>query len=112
MEDQREFVEHLQIGKQIGKLLDMPKRPQAQNTFLGLESEKSGNLVPDFEKFEKLDLPGHCYGSSKKWALWAPGALGPTPFRLCRRALRGFFFGKKGIPTTNNAYLLNNDVFL
>ena len=28
-EDQREFVEHLQIGKQIGKLLDMPKRPQA-----------------------------------------------------------------------------------
>ena len=31
------------------------------------------------------------------WALWAPGALGPTPFRLCRRALRGFFFGKKGV---------------
>ena len=29
MEDHREFVEHLQIGKQIGKLLDMPKRPQA-----------------------------------------------------------------------------------
>ena len=22
-------MEHLQIGKQIGKLLDMPKRPQA-----------------------------------------------------------------------------------
>ena len=30
VEDQREFVEHLQVGKQIGKLLDMPKRPQAQ----------------------------------------------------------------------------------
>ena len=30
IEDQREFVEHLQIGKQIGKLLDMPKGPQAQ----------------------------------------------------------------------------------
>ena len=30
VEDQREFVEHLQIGKQIGKLLDMPKSPQAQ----------------------------------------------------------------------------------
>ena len=29
------------------------------------------------------------------WALWAPGALGPTPFRLCRRALRGFFSAKK-----------------
>ena len=30
VEDQREFVEHLQIGKQIGELLDMSKRPQAQ----------------------------------------------------------------------------------
>ena len=30
VEDQSEFVEHLQIGKQIGKLLDMPKGPQAQ----------------------------------------------------------------------------------
>ena len=28
--DQREFVQHLQIGKQIGKLLDMPKGPQAE----------------------------------------------------------------------------------
>ena len=34
VEDQREFVEHLQIGKQIGKLLDMPKRPQAQTHFV------------------------------------------------------------------------------
>ena len=34
VEDQREFVEHLQIGKQIGKLLDMPKRPQAQKHIL------------------------------------------------------------------------------
>ena len=38
VEDEREFVEHLQIGKQIGQLLDMPKRPQAKkHTFLGLE---------------------------------------------------------------------------
>ena len=35
VEDQREFVEHLQIGKHIGKLLDMPKRPQAQKHILG-----------------------------------------------------------------------------
>ena len=28
--DQSEFVEDLQIGKQLGKLLDMPKRPLAQ----------------------------------------------------------------------------------
>ena len=30
------------------------------------------------------------------WALWAPGALGPTPFRLCRRTL--LFFGILGVP--------------
>ena len=55
VEGRREFVEHLQIGKQIGKVLDMPKRPQAQkHIFLGLEYEKSGNLVPNFEKFEKI----------------------------------------------------------
>ena len=28
--DQSEFMEHLQIGKQIDKLLEMPKRPRAQ----------------------------------------------------------------------------------
>ena len=55
VEDQRECVEHLQIGKQIGKLLDMPKRPQAQqHIFLSLEYEKSGKLVPTFEKFESI----------------------------------------------------------
>ena len=51
------FVEHLQIGKQIGKLLDMPKRPQAH--FLGLEYEESGNLVPNVEKFEKYQKDAH-----------------------------------------------------
>ena len=41
MEDQREFVEHLQIGKQIGKLLDMPKGPQAQkHMFCDLKVQK------------------------------------------------------------------------
>ena len=30
VEGQSAFVEHLQIGKQIGKLLDMPEGPQAQ----------------------------------------------------------------------------------
>ena len=47
IEDQREFVEHLQIGKQIGKLLDMPKGPQARKThFFGL----------DYEKVQKVNL--------------------------------------------------------
>ena len=57
VEDQREFVEHLQIGKQIGKVLALPKCPQAQkHIFLGLEYEKYGNLVPNFEKFEKYHI--------------------------------------------------------
>ena len=34
IEDQGEFVEHLQIGEQIGKLLDMPRRSQAQKHVL------------------------------------------------------------------------------
>ena len=29
-----------------------------------------------------------------------------TPFRLCRRALRGFFFGKNSVPNKNKAYVL------
>ena len=32
--DQSEFIENLQIGKHIGKLLDMPKGPQAQKHIL------------------------------------------------------------------------------
>ncbi len=44
VEHQREFVEHFQYGKQIGKLLDIKntqKRPQAPKPiFLGLEYEK------------------------------------------------------------------------
>ena len=33
--------------------------PLPQNTFLGLEYEKSGNLVPSFEKFEKYHEDAH-----------------------------------------------------
>ena len=54
VEDQREFVEHLQIGKQIGKLLDMPKRPQAQkHIFAGFQTTfwDSRHL-----KVQKVDL--------------------------------------------------------
>ena len=44
-------MEHLQIGKQVGKLLDMAKRSQAQKPILlGLES---GNHIPLFGIFEK-----------------------------------------------------------
>ena len=61
MEDQREFVEHLQIGKQIGKLLDIPKRPQAPtHMFWGLEYEKSGSQVPNFENMKKMFMRIMC----------------------------------------------------
>ena len=54
VEDQREFVEHLQIGKQIGKLLDMPKGPQApKHILLGHKSERSGKQVPNLQFVEK-----------------------------------------------------------
>ena len=33
--------------------------PRPKNTFLGLEYEKSGNLVPNFEKFEKYNKDAH-----------------------------------------------------
>ena len=53
-EYRREFVEHFQYGKQIGKILDqqnMHKRHRApKHILLGLESEKSGNQVRCFWK--------------------------------------------------------------
>ena len=53
VEDQREFVEHLQIGKQIGKLLDMPKSPQTQKHIFG-----SGiwNIWKPGSKFWKIKI--------------------------------------------------------
>ena len=57
MEHRSEFIEILQYGKQIDEILDlqnMQKRPQARKPiFLGLEAEKSGNMVPKIETFEK-----------------------------------------------------------
>ncbi len=46
-------MEKLQIGKQIGKFLDMPKRPQAPKPiFLGQETEKYENKII-FSKIRK-----------------------------------------------------------
>ena len=53
VEDQREFVEHLQIGKQIGKLLDMPKRPQAQKHIFWAWNMK--NLETWFQLLKSLE---------------------------------------------------------
>ena len=50
-------MEHFQYGKQIGKFLDIEntqKRHRASKPiFLGLESEKSENRIPDLGFFEK-----------------------------------------------------------
>ena len=58
-----EFIENCQHGKQIDDLLDIKKcqkRPRAPKPiFLGLESEKSENLVPIFEIFEKYEKDAH-----------------------------------------------------
>ena len=57
MEHRREFIENCQYGKQIDEFLNLQntqKRPQAPKPiFLGLESEKSGNRIPNFENLEK-----------------------------------------------------------
>ena len=57
VEHRREFIEHLQYGKQIGKILDnknMQKRPRAPKPiFLGLESEKNEKSYYKFGNFEK-----------------------------------------------------------
>ena len=52
VEDQSEFVEHLQNGKQIGKLLDMPKRPQAPTLFFlgGTYNSLNSTFKIDFKK--------------------------------------------------------------
>ena len=55
--DQSKFIENLQNGKQIGKILDIKnsqKRHRApKHILLGLKSEKSGNQVPIFENVAK-----------------------------------------------------------
>ena len=63
MEHRREFIENCQDGKQFGNILDIQnrqKRPRAPKPiFLGLESEKSENVVPHFENFEKCGKDAH-----------------------------------------------------
>ena len=55
--DQSTFIEQSQNCKQLDDFLDQQneqKRPQAQKPiFLGLESEKYENRIPDFEFLEK-----------------------------------------------------------
>ena len=56
VEHQREFVEYFPYGKQLGKTLDLENklkhRRAPKHILLCLESEKSGNQVPNFENDE------------------------------------------------------------
>ena len=64
VEDQREFVEHLQIGKQIGKLLDMPKRPQAQKRIFWVWNMKNletwFHILENVKNILKMLTPNLC----------------------------------------------------
>ena len=55
---------------------------------------------------EKLDLPGHCYGSSKNGPYGPQGPWAQPLFDCFADALRVFFFGENSVPKQNNAYLL------
>ena len=58
MEHRREFIENCPYCKQIDEFLDqrnMQKRPQAPKPiFLGLESEKSEDMLQILEIFENI----------------------------------------------------------
>ena len=60
---QSKFIENSQYCKQIGKILDMKNKQQRhrahKHILLGLKSEKSGNQVPFFAKFEKYLKVAH-----------------------------------------------------
>ena len=101
VEDQREFVEHLQIGKQIGKLLDMPKRPQAQKHIVWVWNLK--NLETCFQILKSLK---HLKNSTfpvtvmvlLKMGPMGPRGLGPNPFSTVSPCPPGVFFRQKRRP--------------
>ena len=95
VEDQREFVEHLQIGKQIGKLLDMPKRPQAQKHMFWVWNLK--NLETWFQILKSLKsytFPVTVVVLLKMGPM-GPRGLGPNPFFDCVAVPSGGFFWEK-----------------
>ena len=52
--DQTKFIENLQNGKHIGKLLDMPKGPQAQKHIFLVWNMK--NLETGFQRLKSLKI--------------------------------------------------------
>ena len=50
-------MENSQIGKQIGNLLDMPKRPQAQQHIFSVGGwGGGGNIIPWIQLLNKIDF--------------------------------------------------------
>ena len=109
VEDQREFVEHLQIGQQIGKLFDMPKRPQAQKHICWVWNLRNLEIWFQFLKSLK-SLKNSTFPVTVmvllKMGPMGPRGLGLNPFSTVSPCPPGYFFGKKDVPNRNNAYLL------
>ena len=107
VEDQREFVEDLQIGKQIGKLLDMPKHPQAQEHICWGWNLKNMEtwflLLKKFLKFEKLDLPVTVMVLLKMGPM-GPRGLGPNPFSTVSPCPLGVFCSAKKVSKQNRQF--------
>ena len=98
VEDQREFVEDLQIGKQIGKLLDMPERPQAQKHICWVWNLK--NLETWFQILKSLKnstFPVIVMVLLKMGPM-GPRGLGPNPFSTVLPCPPGVFFRQKRRP--------------
>ena len=90
--------------KQIVFLRIIEKEPKVQkmDQFLSTSQMVLKNYR-NLSKFWKMLGPSRVLDHQATEGDW----IAPTHFASRRRALRGFFFGKKGVPQKNNAYLLN-----
>ena len=104
MEDQKEFVEDLYIGKQIAKLLDMPKRLQAQKHICWVWNLK--NLEAWFQILKSLKnstFPVTVMVLLKMGPM-GPRGLGPNPFSTVSPCPPGVFFRQKKRLKTKSVY--------
>ena len=108
-------MKNSQIGKQIGKLLDMPKRPQAQKHIFWVWNLE--NLETWFQILKSLNslknstfpvtvmvlLKNGPYGPQGPWTMgpMGPRGLGPNPFSTVSPCPPGFFFREKQRPKQN-----------
>ena len=105
----------LQIGKQIGKLLDMPKRPQAQKHICWVWSLK--NLETWFQILKSLkSLKNSTFPVTVmvllKMGPMGPRGLGPNPFSTVSPCPLGVFFRQKRRLKKRSAYFKEHVYFL